>query len=67
VSITTSHQLLKLNFKDEPPLTVPPGTVKALAEKLGLNESQTVLYALAKLRFSSISKLRNSFADRDSA
>jgi len=51
---------MKLNFKDDTPVTVPPGTVKALAEMLGLNESQTVLYALAKLSFSSISKLRNS-------
>jgi hypothetical protein len=56
VSTTTSHQPLKLNFKDDTLTTVSPDTVRALAEKLGLNETQTVLYALAKLGFSSISK-----------
>ena len=43
VSTTTSHQPLKLNFKDDTLTTVSPDTVRALAEKLGLNETQTAL------------------------
>lgn len=47
---TTSHQPLKLNFKDDTLTTVSRDALRALAKKLGFNETQTVLYALARLR-----------------
>lgn len=50
MSTTTSHQPLKLNFKDDTLTTVSRDALKALAKKLGFNETQTVLYALARLR-----------------
>ncbi len=50
MSSTTSHQPLKLNFKDDTLTTVSRDALKALAKKLGFNETQTVLYALARLR-----------------
>ena len=46
----TSHQPLKLNFKDDTLTTVSRDALKTLAKKLGFNETQTVLYALARLR-----------------
>lgn len=46
----TSQQSLKLNFKDDTLTTVSRDVLKALAKKLGFNETQTVLYALARLR-----------------
>jgi pantothenate kinase len=39
-----------LNFRDDTLTTVSRATVKTLSEKLGFNETQTVLYALARLR-----------------
>jgi hypothetical protein len=39
-----------LNFKEDTLTTVSRATVRALSEKLGFNETQTVLYALARLR-----------------
>jgi DNA-binding transcriptional regulator PaaX len=39
-----------LNFKDDTLTTVSRATVRALSDKLGFNETQTVLYALARLR-----------------
>jgi hypothetical protein len=47
---TASPQPLKLNFKDDTLTTVSRDMVRALAKKLGFNETQTVLYALARLR-----------------
>jgi hypothetical protein len=41
---------LKVNFKDDSMTTVSRWTLKALAEKLGFNETQVVLFALARLR-----------------
>lgn len=46
----TAHPLL-MKFKDrDTPNTVTRKTVKAMAEKLGFNETQLVNYALARLR-----------------
>jgi hypothetical protein len=39
-----------VNFKDDTLTTVSRATVRALSDKLGFNETQTVLYALARLR-----------------
>jgi predicted nucleic acid-binding protein len=39
-----------VNFKDDTLHTVSRATVRALSDKLGFNETQTVLYALARLR-----------------
>ncbi|QRF61451.1 hypothetical protein [Variovorax paradoxus] len=47
---TTNQQSLKLNFKDDTLTTVSRDALRALAKKLGFNETQTVLYALARLR-----------------
>ncbi|WP_085315003.1 hypothetical protein [Derxia lacustris] len=41
---------MKLNFKEDTLTTVSRDALTALAHKLGLNETQTVLYALARLR-----------------
>lgn len=41
---------LMVNFKEDTLTTVSRETVKALAEKLGFNDTQTVLFALARLR-----------------
>lgn len=46
----TSQQPLKLNFKDDTLTTVSRDALKAISRKLGFNETQTVLYALARLR-----------------
>ncbi|SCK28686.1 hypothetical protein VAR608DRAFT_2395 [Variovorax sp. HW608] len=46
----TSQQPLKLNFKDDTLTTVSRDALRALAKRLGFNETQTVLYALARLR-----------------
>jgi hypothetical protein len=48
--VATSNQPLKLNFKDDTLTTVSRDALKALAKKLGFNETQTVLFALARLR-----------------
>jgi hypothetical protein len=46
----TSHTLL-MKFKEkDTPNTVTRGSVKAMAEILGFNETQLINYALAKLR-----------------
>jgi hypothetical protein len=45
-----SQQALKLNFKEDTLTTVSRDALRALAKKLGFNETQTVLYALARLR-----------------
>lgn len=50
MTTATSHQPLKLNFKDDTLTTVSRDALRALAKKLGFNETQTVLYALARLR-----------------
>src|SRR6218665_547392 len=47
---TATQQPLKLNFKDDTLTTVSRDALKAIARKLGFNETQTVLYALARLR-----------------
>jgi hypothetical protein len=47
---TSNHQPLKLNFKDDTLTTVSRDALRALAKRLGFNETQTVLYALARLR-----------------
>lgn len=39
-----------VNFKEDTLTTVSRATVRALSDKLGFNETQTVLYALARLR-----------------
>jgi hypothetical protein len=41
---------LTLNFKDDTLTTVSRPMLRAMASKLGFNETQTVLYALARLR-----------------
>ena len=41
---------LKLNFKENTLTTVSRDVLKDLAKKLGFNETQTVLFALARLR-----------------
>jgi hypothetical protein len=46
-----SSQTLLMKFKDkDTPNTVTRGSVKAMAEILGFNETQLINYALAKLR-----------------
>lgn len=50
MSNATGQQPLKLNFKDDTLTTVSRDALRALAKKLGFNETQTVLYALARLR-----------------
>ena len=47
---TTGQQPLKLNFKDDTLTTVSRDALQAIARKLGFNETQTALYALARLR-----------------
>ncbi|MDM0067066.1 hypothetical protein [Variovorax sp. J31P207] len=47
---TTTQQPLRLNFKDDTLTTVSRDALRALAKKLGFNETQTALYALARLR-----------------
>lgn len=39
-----------VNFKEDTLTTVSRATVRTLSDKLGFNETQTVLYALARLR-----------------
>ena len=41
---------LVLNFKEDTLTTVSRPTLRALAKRLGFNETQTVLYAVARLR-----------------
>lgn len=41
---------LVLNFKEDSLTTVSRATLRALAKRLGFNETQTVLFALARLR-----------------
>jgi hypothetical protein len=48
--VTASQQSLKLNFKGDTLTTVSRDALRAMAKKLGFNETQTVLYALARLR-----------------
>jgi hypothetical protein len=50
MSPAASRQPLKLNFRDDTLTTVSRDALRALAKKLGFNETQTVLYALARLR-----------------
>lgn len=50
MSTVTSQQPMKLNFKDNTLTTVSRDVVRALAKNPGFNETQTVLYALARLR-----------------
>ena len=47
---TAAQKPLLLNFKHESLTTVSRKTLKELAEKLGFDETQTVLFALARLR-----------------
>jgi hypothetical protein len=49
-TITRDYQSLKLNFKEDTLTTVSRDALRALAKKLGFNETQTVLFALARLR-----------------
>lgn len=46
----SNQQAMKLNFKEDTLTTVSRDALRALAKKLGFNETQTVLYALARLR-----------------
>jgi K+ transporter len=41
---------LTLNFKEDTVTTVSRPMLRVMASKLGFNETQTVLYALARLR-----------------
>ena len=41
---------LMVNFKEDTLTTVSRATVRNLSDKLGFNDTQTVLYALARLR-----------------
>ena len=41
---------LMVNFKEDTLTTVSRATVRTLSDKLGFNDTQTVLYALARLR-----------------
>lgn len=50
MTTATSQQPLTLNFNDDTLTTVSRDALRALARKLGFNETQTVLYALARLR-----------------
>lgn len=50
MSTLPSQQPMKLNFKEDTLTTVSRDALRALAKKLGFNETQTVLYALARLR-----------------
>lgn len=50
MSIDSSQQPMKLNFKDDTLTTVSRDALRALSKKFGFNETQTVLYALARLR-----------------
>lgn len=47
---SSDEQPVMVTFKDDTSTTVSRGTLKLLANELGLNESQTVLFALARLR-----------------
>lgn len=47
---STEEQPFMVTFKEDTSTTASRGTLKLLANKLGLNESQTVLFALARLR-----------------
>jgi hypothetical protein len=50
MTAAASKEPLMLNFKDESVATVSRGGLRAVAKKLGFNETQTVLYAIARLR-----------------
>ncbi len=50
VATPPDKQPLKLNFKDDTLTTVSRDALRALAKKLGFTETQTVLFALARLR-----------------
>ena len=47
---TAAQKPLLLNFKQESLTTVSRKSLKELAKKLGFDETQTVLFALARLR-----------------
>ena len=49
-NVVSSQQALKLNFKEDTLTTVSRDALKAMAKKLGFNETQTILFALARLR-----------------
>ena len=46
----SGKQPLVLNFKEDTLTTVSRSALRAMAKRLGFNETQTVLYALARLR-----------------
>lgn len=50
VAKSATKEPLVLNFKDDTLTTVSRSTVRVLSKKLGFNDTQTVLYALARLR-----------------
>jgi hypothetical protein len=50
MSATPTKQPLVLNFKEDSLATVSRDTLRAVAKRLGFNETQTVLFALARLR-----------------
>jgi|GEM_PF-1113548 len=50
MTTATAQKPLLLNFKEETLTTVSRRSVKELANKLGFDETQTVLFALARLR-----------------
>jgi hypothetical protein len=47
---TKANSPLKLNFKDDTLTTASRDTLRAIARKLGFNETQAALYAIARLR-----------------
>jgi hypothetical protein len=50
MTAAVSKEPLMLNFKEETVTTVSRSSLRAVAKKLGFNETQTVLYAIARLR-----------------
>lgn len=49
-TVTIKKQPLVLNFKDDSMTTVSRETLRKVAKRLGFTETQTALFALARLR-----------------
>lgn len=50
MTTATTNSSLKVNFREDTMTTVSRDGLKELARTLGFNETQTVLFALARLR-----------------
>ncbi len=50
MSTSADNRSMKLNFKEDTLTTASRDAVRALAKTLGFNETQTILYAIARLR-----------------